>query len=182
LKRGLRACQSDCREPTALANEAGGRRGRPHPSAELSTIAATLRVTSSSPAVPPTCPKLRSAAVIHGQPRSVLMPSELQDRPLRSGPRAGLRRSVVMSDFIEGDPEGGEGSGGSRALWRRAAARLTAGAAEHADRQVAQARHDVGRCRFEPGKRPGEVTLRTQCREGVAVQTAYGLVQRVADH
>jgi hypothetical protein len=61
----------------------------------------------------------------------------------KAGRRAGLRRSVVMSDFIEGDPEGGEGSGGSRALWRRAAARLTAGAAEHADRQVAQARHGV---------------------------------------
>ena len=42
----------------------------PHPPAEVVTDAATLEPASSAPAVPPTCPKYRSAAVIHGQPRS----------------------------------------------------------------------------------------------------------------
>jgi hypothetical protein len=49
----------------------------PHPPAELVTIAARLRAISSSPAVPPTCSKHRFPAVIHRQPRSLAMPSEL---------------------------------------------------------------------------------------------------------
>jgi hypothetical protein len=49
----------------------------PHPPAELATIADRLRATSSSPAVPSTCPKHRSPAIIHGQPRSVPIPAEL---------------------------------------------------------------------------------------------------------
>ena len=49
----------------------------PHPPAELIAIAATPAPASSSPAVPPACPKHRSAAVIQGQPRSVRVPSKL---------------------------------------------------------------------------------------------------------
>jgi hypothetical protein len=35
------------------------------------------------PAVPPTCPQHRSTAVMHGQPRSVPVPSKLQDQPFK---------------------------------------------------------------------------------------------------
>jgi hypothetical protein len=49
----------------------------PHRPAELVTIAATPAPGLSSPAVPPTCPKHRSTAVIHGQQGSVRVPSEL---------------------------------------------------------------------------------------------------------
>jgi hypothetical protein len=41
----------------------------------------------SAPTVPPTCPTHRFTAVIHGQPRCMAMPSELEDQPVRSGPR-----------------------------------------------------------------------------------------------
>jgi hypothetical protein len=58
----------------------------PHPPAQLVTIADRLGAASSSPAVPSTCPKQRSAAVIHGQLRSMPMPVELYDQPLWSGP------------------------------------------------------------------------------------------------
>jgi hypothetical protein len=88
-----------------------------------------------------------------------------------------------MSDFIEGDHEGGEGSGGSRAWWWRAAARLTAGAAGHADRQVAQARHGVwAGAGSEPEKRPRPRRGRAPSARGLPVQAANGLVQCVADH
>ena len=50
-------------------------------------IAARPEPCSPSPAVPPTCPKHRSTAVIHGQPRSLPMPSELEDQPVQSDPR-----------------------------------------------------------------------------------------------
>jgi hypothetical protein len=43
------------------------------------------RACSVSPAVPWTCPKHRSTAVIHGQQGSVRVPSELQDRSVGSG-------------------------------------------------------------------------------------------------
>jgi hypothetical protein len=49
----------------------------PHHPLELMSITDGLRATSSSPAVPPTCPTHRSAAVIHGQPRFVPMPADL---------------------------------------------------------------------------------------------------------
>jgi hypothetical protein len=42
---------------------------RPHPLVKLVTIAARPEAGSSSPAVAPTCPKHRSAAVINGQQR-----------------------------------------------------------------------------------------------------------------
>jgi hypothetical protein len=40
----------------ALANEAGGRRGRPHPAHELVAIAARRESVSCSPAMPTACP------------------------------------------------------------------------------------------------------------------------------
>jgi hypothetical protein len=55
----------DCRLlPTRQAVTEEG----PHPPVELVTVAGTgtPAPSSSSPAVPPTCPKHRSAAVIHG--------------------------------------------------------------------------------------------------------------------
>ena len=54
---------------------------------------------SCLPAVPPTCPKLRSVAVIHGQPRSILMPSGLEDQPIGSGPRE-LPKLAVLQALI----------------------------------------------------------------------------------
>jgi hypothetical protein len=63
--------------PWPLAYEQVVTEDEPHPPAELVTIARTLRATSPSPAVPPTCPKHRSAPVIHGQPRSMPMPAKL---------------------------------------------------------------------------------------------------------
>jgi hypothetical protein len=69
--------------PTRPAVIAGG----PHPPAELVTTAARPEQGSSSPAVPPTCPKQRFAAVIHGQPRFMPMPAELYDHLVRSWPR-----------------------------------------------------------------------------------------------
>ena len=63
--------------PWRLAYEQVVTEDEPHPLAELVTITGRLRATSPSPAVPPTCPKHRSAAVSHGQPRSVRVPAEL---------------------------------------------------------------------------------------------------------
>jgi uncharacterized protein DUF899 len=54
------------------------------------------------------------------------------------GRRQGPRRALVMSGSSEGDPEGGEGSGGVAGVVTRAAARLTGPArGEHADGEVA---------------------------------------------
>jgi hypothetical protein len=58
-------------------------------------IAARPEPCSPSPAVPRTCPTHRSTAVIHGQQGSVHVPSELQDRSIRSGPRE-LPKLVVV--------------------------------------------------------------------------------------
>src|SRR5512132_1215661 len=46
----------------------------PHPPVELVAIAATRAPASFFSAVPPTCPKHRVTAVIHGQPRSMPTP------------------------------------------------------------------------------------------------------------
>jgi hypothetical protein len=54
-------------------------------------------------AVPPTCPNHRSAAVIHGQPRSMPMPAELWHRPVRSGPRE-LPKLAVKVRFPSSAP------------------------------------------------------------------------------
>jgi hypothetical protein len=72
--RGLGRCRA---APWRLAYEQVVTKDESHPPAELVTIAGRLRATSPSPAVPPTCPKHRSAAVSHGQPRSVRVPAEL---------------------------------------------------------------------------------------------------------
>jgi hypothetical protein len=63
--------------PWALANEAVVAEDGPRPPVELAAVAGRLRATSSSLAVPPTCPKHRSAAVIHRQPRFTAMTAEL---------------------------------------------------------------------------------------------------------
>jgi hypothetical protein len=60
---------------------------RPHPPVELVTIAARPEPASSSSAVPPICPKHRSAAVINGQQRFVTAPLELHYQPSAGGPR-----------------------------------------------------------------------------------------------
>jgi hypothetical protein len=88
-----------------------------------------------------------------------------------------------MSDSSEGDSEGGEGSGRVASVVAEGSAEVDRpGAAEHADRQVAKARHDVwAGAGPKLGSVLGEVMSRTQCREGFPVQTANGLVQRVAD-
>jgi hypothetical protein len=93
-----------CRPPSGLANEAATTEDEPHPPVELVTIATTPQPGSSSPAVPPPCPKHRSAAVIHGQPRSVpcalqAAGSAIQMRSdgasqARGGPRAGRSWAV----------------------------------------------------------------------------------------
>src|SRR4029450_4078672 len=50
-----------------------------------------------------------------------------------------------MSDFIEGDPEGGEGSGGVAGVVPQGSGEVDwPGAAQRADGQVAQAGHDLG--------------------------------------
>jgi len=93
-------------------------RDGPHPRVELATTTATPRAASSSPAVPPTCPNHRSAAVIHGQPRSIPMSAELEDQPVRSGPRElpelAVNRALVGAESVLGrsqeDPSGHERS------------------------------------------------------------------------
>src|SRR4029453_13846652 len=72
------------RGPTALANEAGVTEDGPPPAAEV-VPRRQARACSGSPAVPWTCPKHRSTAVIHGQQGSVRVPSELWDRSIGSG-------------------------------------------------------------------------------------------------
>jgi hypothetical protein len=47
-------------------------------------------------AVPPTCPQHRSAAVIHGQPRSIQVASKLEDQSGRSGRRVLPKLAVVV--------------------------------------------------------------------------------------
>jgi hypothetical protein len=96
------------RGPPAAAGE------RPGPAAAAGAIAARLEAPSPSPAVPPTCPKHRSAAVIHGQPWSVPVPSTLKDQPLKSGRRV-LPKLAVRVRFP------------SPALTRTAGQRLPAG-------------------------------------------------------
>jgi hypothetical protein len=49
----------------------------PRPRVKLVTIADRLQAPSSSPAMPPTCPKHRFTAVTHGQQRSVPTPADL---------------------------------------------------------------------------------------------------------
>jgi len=66
-----------CRGPAALADEAGGHRGPASPSGRAGGRRCQASTTSFSPAVPPTCPTHRSTAVMHGQSRSVRLPSEL---------------------------------------------------------------------------------------------------------
>jgi hypothetical protein len=68
----------------------------PHPPVELLSVASWLGATSSSSAVPPTCPMHRFAAVIHGQPRFIPMPFELEDRPVPSGPRELPKLAVLQ--------------------------------------------------------------------------------------
>ena len=82
--------------PWRLAYEQVVTEDEPHPPTELVIIAGRLRATSLSPAVPPTCPKHRSAAVNHGQPQSVRAPAELQDQPVRSGPRELPKLAVLQ--------------------------------------------------------------------------------------
>jgi hypothetical protein len=96
----------------------------------------------------------------------------------------GLRRSVVMSDFIEGDPEGGEGSGGIAGVVAEGSGEVDGPA--RLSTPIARLRRHAMMCGPVPvrtwGASSAKVTPRTQCREGVAVQTAYGLVQCAADH
>jgi hypothetical protein len=75
------------REPAAPANEASGRPGLASPSGRAGDRRRQLGATSSSSAVPPKCPKHRSPEVIHGQPRFMPMPADLQDQATPSGPR-----------------------------------------------------------------------------------------------
>jgi hypothetical protein len=51
-------------------------------------------------AVPPTCPKQPSAAVIQGQPRSVHVPAELWDQPVPSGPRVLPKLAVGCRSYV----------------------------------------------------------------------------------
>jgi hypothetical protein len=80
----------------SAANEASGHHGRARPSAGLVTVAVRHGAASSKPAVPRTCPKDRSAAVIHGQPRFIPIPAEVSDRPVQGGrrvlPKLAVRR------------------------------------------------------------------------------------------
>jgi hypothetical protein len=62
----------------------------------------------------------------------------------RRGGKPGLRRSLVMSGSSEGDPEGGQGPGGVASVATEGGGEVgRSGMAEHADREVAQARHDL---------------------------------------
>jgi hypothetical protein len=56
-------------------------RGRARPCRRGGAIAARPEPCSASPAVPRTCPKHRSTAVIHGQPRSVRVPPSCSISP-----------------------------------------------------------------------------------------------------
>jgi hypothetical protein len=62
----------------APANKAGDHRGQASPCGRAGAITARSEPASSSPAVPPTCPKQRSVAVADGQQRSVAVAPDLR--------------------------------------------------------------------------------------------------------
>jgi hypothetical protein len=69
-----------------------------------------------------------------------------------------------MSDSSEGDPEGGDGSGGVASVVAEGSGEVDGGSAEHADRQVAQARHGVWAVPVRTWEASSaKVTSRTQC-------------------
>lgn len=63
--------------PLAACLRAGRHRGRASPSRRAGDQRPQASSNIASPAVPPMCPTHRSAAVIHGQPRSLPMSAEL---------------------------------------------------------------------------------------------------------
>jgi hypothetical protein len=73
--------------PSGPCQQGRRHRRRASPCRRGGAIAARPEPCSPSPAVPQTCPKHRSTVVIHGQQRSVGVPSELYDHPVRSWPR-----------------------------------------------------------------------------------------------
>jgi hypothetical protein len=62
----------------APANKAGDHRGQASPCGRAGAITARSEPASSSPAVPPTCPKQRSVAVADGQQRSIALAPNLR--------------------------------------------------------------------------------------------------------
>jgi hypothetical protein len=76
--------------------------------------------------------------------------------------RTRLQRPCVMSGSSQTDPEGGQGSVGVAAVvTQRGGEVARPGAAEYADSQVAQGRHDLGR-------RPGPELGGVFCEGGIA--------------
>ena len=52
--------------------------------------------------MPTTCPKRRSAAVIHGQQQSVIAPAELHQQPQAIGPRVLPKLAVAHGPWSAG--------------------------------------------------------------------------------
>jgi hypothetical protein len=89
-----------------------------------------------------------------------------------------------MSDSSEGDPAGGDGSGGVASVVAEGGGQVDGPA--RLSTPIARLRKHAMVCGPVPVRTREvslvKVTSRTQCREGFPMQTANGLVQCAADH